>query len=224
MPQPGDVTVLHLTSSFPRWHGDHVAPFLLDLARVQHEAGHAVHVLAPHDGGARSREVLAGVQVHRFRYAPARWELLGYRGGLLGRARTPSGALLLPVYLLASCLAAVRTARRVRPDVLHAHWWLPAGACAVAAGRVLRVPVVVTLHGSDVTLLASGPAAALGRAVLRRCDLVAAVSADLAGQVTRLTGRECAVLRLPLRVPPQPDRPAGGRSRRLLAAGRLSPE
>ena len=43
--------VLHLTSSFPRSAGDHVAPFLLDLARAQQRAGLEVHVLAPHDAG-----------------------------------------------------------------------------------------------------------------------------------------------------------------------------
>ena len=61
--------VLHLTSSFPRSAGDHVAPFLLDLARAQQAAGLEVAVLAPHDQGARRTEDLDGVGVHRFRDA-----------------------------------------------------------------------------------------------------------------------------------------------------------
>ena len=52
--------VLHLTSSFPRSAGDHVAPFLLDLARAQQSAGIEVSVLAPHDQGARRTEDLDG--------------------------------------------------------------------------------------------------------------------------------------------------------------------
>ena len=50
--------MLHLTSSFPRSAGDHVAPFLLDLARAQQSAGLEVAVLAPHDAGARRTEDL----------------------------------------------------------------------------------------------------------------------------------------------------------------------
>ena len=94
------VRVLHLTSSFPRTGTDHVAPFLLDLARAQHAAGLQVAVLAPHDAGALRQEDLDGIEVHRFRYAPARWEQLAYRGGVLGRARTGVGLVLLPVFLV----------------------------------------------------------------------------------------------------------------------------
>ena len=98
---PRALRVLHLTSSFPRSAGDHVAPFLLDLARAQQSAGLEVAVLAPHDAGARRTEDLDGVGVHRFRYATDRWERLAYRGGLLGRSRTPAGLALVPVFFAA---------------------------------------------------------------------------------------------------------------------------
>ena len=99
-----------------------MAPFLLDLACAQQRAGLVVHVLAPHDAGAPRSGDLDGVGVHRFRYAPERWERLAYRGGLLGRARTPGGFALLPVFFLAFTLSTLRLARRFKPDVLHAHW------------------------------------------------------------------------------------------------------
>lgn len=63
-----------------------------------------------------------------------------------------------------------------RFDVVHAHFGL-------SAGPALRVPARVhgvTLHGTDVTHPRSR---ALTLAALRRMDLVAAVSAELAGKV-----------------------------------------
>ncbi|HWD85412.1 MAG TPA: glycosyltransferase [Solirubrobacteraceae bacterium] len=63
-----------------------------------------------------------------------------------------------------------------RFDVVHAHFGL-------SAGPALRVPAQVhgvTLHGTDITHPRSR---ALTLATLRRMDLVAAVSADLATQV-----------------------------------------
>ena len=218
--------VLHLTSSFPRSAGDHVAPFLLDLARAQQAAGLDVAVLAPHDPGAPRAERMLGIGVHRFRYAPDGWERLAYRGGLLGRSRTAAGLALLPLFLLAFVVATLRLSRRYRPDVLHAHWWLPAGVCGVIAQRLLGVPLVVTLHGTDVHLLHKRLTRRFGRAVLRRAALVAVVSEDVRRLAVDALGPRPAVevLRMPVERQAHPAPPPEGQSRRLLAAGRLSPE
>jgi glycosyltransferase involved in cell wall biosynthesis len=221
------VRVLHLTSSFPRDAGDHVAPFLLDLARAQEAAGLEVAVLAPHDQGARRSEDLGPVGVHRFRYAPARWERLAYRGGLLGRSRTPAGLALLPVFFAAFTVATLRLARRFRPDVLHAHWWLPAGVCALLASRLLRLPLVVTLHGTDVHLLRHPLLRRLALLVLRRAALVVVVSEDLqrlAVESLGLPPEQVAVLRMPVARVPSPAPVPDGGPVRLVAAGRLSVE
>ena len=42
-----------------------------------------VTVIAPHDEGLPRREQIDGVDIVRVRYAPARYEQLAYRGGLL---------------------------------------------------------------------------------------------------------------------------------------------
>src|SRR5262245_41480460 len=46
--------------------------------------------------------------------------------------------------------AAVREARRFRPDVVYAHYLFPAGGAAAAAARVAGAGLVVTAHGRDV--------------------------------------------------------------------------
>ena len=81
--------------------------------------------------------------------------------------------------------AGLRTIRAVAQelpyDLLHAHSPLPCGLLALAAARRPRVPVIVTLHGSDV-LIHGRRNAAVRRAtgwVLRRADRVIAVSDHL---------------------------------------------
>lgn len=49
--------------------------------------------------------------------------------------------------------AAVRDARRHRPDVVFAHFLFPAGLAGLAAARVARAPLVVMAHGQDVANL-----------------------------------------------------------------------
>lgn len=219
--------VLHLTSSFPRNADDHVAPFLLDLALAQREAGLDVAVLAPHDIGIPRSELLDGVGVHRFRYGPQRWERLSYRGGLLGRSRTPGGLLLLPVFFVAFTLAAARLARRLRPDVLHAHWWLPAGLCGLLASKLTGAPLAVTLHGTDVHLLRNRLIRRVATFVLRRAALVVVVSEDLhrlAIGSLGLPSERVVVLRMPVARVEQPAPLPAPDPLRLVAAGRLSHE
>jgi glycosyltransferase involved in cell wall biosynthesis len=66
------------------------------------------------------------------------------------------------------------TARRFRPDVVYAHFLVPAGLLAALAGRA---PTVVTAHGQDVeNALASAAVRALTRWAIRRAFGVVAVS------------------------------------------------
>jgi len=217
------VRVLQLTSSFPRWDGDVSGVFVLDAARALVGRGVEVHVLAPHDGGAATYEVLHGVHVHRFRYAPDAAEVLAHRGGLLVAVRHPSRLPLVPLFLGAFLWAAWRTARQVRPDVVHAHWWFPAGLVAA----VLRRPLVVTLHGSDVHLAEHPVMRPLARWVLRRASVVGVVSEALRDAAVRRLGvpaDRCVPLRMPVAmgdaVGPAPPPPP----LRLVAIGRNAPE
>ena len=47
-------------------------------------------------------------------------------------------------------LRAAWAAIRHRPDVVYAHYLVPAGAIAAVASRLARAPLVVTAHGRDV--------------------------------------------------------------------------
>lgn len=216
--RPG--TVLVLTQGFPRHEGDHRAPFVLDHARALAAAGVPVRVLCPSGPGLARRDCVGGVEVVRFRYAPRRFEVLAYSGAMHRDVRGPK-ALLVPLFVVGFLVAAVREGRSA--GVLHAHWWVPSGLVAVVAGRLLGVPAVVHVHGTDAAV-ARGPLRWLARWVLRSAGAVLAASADLAAWVRAVAGVEAAVVPMPLgldRLPaPTPPPPAGP----VLAVARLVPE
>jgi len=114
-----------------------------------------VAVLAPHAAGLNRHETLGGVPVTRFRYFwPPSQQTVCYRGGaLFNLRREPANWLKLPALVVCQSLALFRTVRRQQSDVIHAHWILPQGLVALAVGRLCRVPVVITVHGSDVFAL-----------------------------------------------------------------------
>ena len=69
---------------------------------------------------------------------------------------------------------AVSAARRFRPDVVYAHFLVPAGAIA---GLASRAPLVVTAHGRDVRNVEAIPGVrAVTRGTIRRASAVIAVS------------------------------------------------
>lgn len=190
--------VLGLSHVFPRHATDPSAPFLLTWARALRDAGADVGFLVPHDAGLPTRQDVDGVPVRLVRYAPDRWERLAYRGEMHRLVRSASGPPLLAA-LLARLAASLRAQAGIgRPDVCHVHWWVP-GAIVARLAR-LDVPVVCTVHGTDVALVeARAEAAALARWALAGADRVEAVSGDLAERLEAATGRAAdAVNPMPL--------------------------
>lgn len=78
---------------------------------------------------------------------------------------------------LALARDALTTARRFRPDVVYAHFLVPAGLLGALASRA---PLVVTAHGQDVANIGSIPGTRRATSyVVRRAAAVIAVSAWL---------------------------------------------
>jgi glycosyltransferase involved in cell wall biosynthesis len=193
------MNILFLTQTYPRFATDTSGPFIQDLARGLVRGGDRVTVLAPHAEGLPATRDDDGVMLRTFRYAPERWELLGYSRSLERDESMKAGALLVtPLYLLAAWRALSRElsrapsrepsaggAREARPyDLVHAHWVVPNGPPAWPVAR--RTPLAIGLHGSDVFLAERPGARTLVRAVLRRTRLLTGCSPELVERVAAL--------------------------------------
>jgi glycosyltransferase involved in cell wall biosynthesis len=175
----GRMRVVFAAHAFPRHQGDLTGAFLLRLAEALEREGVEVESVAPAAPGLPARDRLSGVAVRRYRYAPRRAETIAYTGGMHTRAASPSGALALAGLLAAGTVALRRAAAGA--DLVHAHWWFPGGVQALAAGRR---PLVTTMHGTDVRLARSRPAARAACArVLRASSAITTVSSWLRGEV-----------------------------------------
>lgn len=185
------MNVLMVTSSYPRFPGDVVAPFIESIARGVAARGHRVDVVLPHHPELR-RRVDEAVFLHPYRYAPLdRWSRWGYAQSLRRDVSVRAGAFLLaPLVAFTLRRIVAERLRATRYDVVHAHWVIPNAAIVGGLARSHGIPLVVSLHGSDVfvaeTLL---PARALARHVLRQAGAVTACSADLHRRAVRLGAR-----------------------------------
>lgn len=216
--------VLFVTHAYPRHEGDVAGAFILRLAQALGETGVRVRVLAPSAPGLARDDIIGGVPVRRFRYAPTSMETLAYTGTMAEAVgESISGKLAMAGLLIAGARAVSRERRRLKPAIVHAHWWFPGGL--ISHGSTGKAPFVVTMHGSDVRLAArSRPGRALMRRVLESADALSAVSSWLAQQAAAIApGIYCDVAPMPVDIGAfVPAAPAERGRRHVLFVGRLS--
>jgi glycosyltransferase involved in cell wall biosynthesis len=118
---------------------------------------------------------------------------------------------------------ALAAARGFHPDVVYAHFLVPAGLLGALA---TRAPLVVTAHGRDVRNVGAFPGIGLAtRLVVRRAAAVVAVSdyvrRELETKIPEARGKvemvDCGVDLERFRVEPAPERPT-----RFLCVGSLT--
>lgn len=216
--------VLFLTHSFPRREGDAAGSFLLRLAVALRAEDVQVQVVAPAAPGIPASEEMEGIRVDRFRYAPRRFEQLAYTGNMARDvASSWSARLALVGFLGSDFVHAVRARRSFEPDVIHAHWWFPNGVVGTWLGSLAHVPVVTTLHGTDVRLARTvGVAKPLFNHVLKHSAAVTTVSRWLQEETEAIAPGNDPIV-APMPVATELFSPNGMRdARRILFVGRLN--
>ncbi len=174
--------LLVLTTTFPRWSGDTMPPFVYELAK-RLTRDFDVSILTPTYPGAKADEVLDGVRVHRFRYFLKRYERLAGGLGILPALKKNKWYYLqIPFFIAAEFFALRKQIKKNPPDIIHAHW-IPNGFIAALIKKLYGVSFVVTAHGSDVFGLRGTFSTALNRFALKNADRVTVVSSVLREEV-----------------------------------------
>jgi glycosyltransferase involved in cell wall biosynthesis len=182
--------LLVTTSTFPRWENDTDPPFVYELSKRLANS-FDITVLAPNYPGALTREEVSGIQVHRFRYFFKKLEILAGSEGILPTLKkNVSFNLLVPFFLLGEFLALVKLTRKIKPDIIHAHWILPQGFIAALANKITGVPFVVTTHGGDIYGLQGRFVSALKRYGLHNAARATVVSKDIKQTIKEKFGKD----------------------------------
>ncbi len=200
-----ELKILVLTHNYIRFRGDHAGHFLHVLATGLVQSGHKVLVLAPHPKGLKRFEIMDGVVVHRFKYAPAAKERLAYIGTMheLVAASWLNKVLFLS-FLVSFFVKALSLSIRERVDLVSAQWWIPGGLIGYFVSLFRRKPLVVTSHGTDIRLLEKSPfSRKLAKPVFRRAKYITTVSGFLKEKLIRNT----RVAQEKIRVIPMPVTP-----------------
>ena len=196
--------VCEVTTTFPSRQRPEDPPFVLHLCKALAATGLRITVLTQAIGTQSSQETYEGLEVERFSYFwPFRLQRL--HGGLPAAVRGSFLAKLQVPFLLLRMHSRLRTQVRRGCDLIHAHWAFPSGWVAGRVGRALGVPVVLTVHGSDV--FESAPLLRwFARQSLTKASAITANSSATTAMIEEiLPSARCRIIGMPVEVPPISD-------------------
>jgi glycosyltransferase involved in cell wall biosynthesis len=140
-----------ITSSFTRFRGDGIAPFVKSICDNLSSLGHEIQVVAPYDPDIQPMNY-GEVKVTRFKYIFLdRFHQMGHSKSIKKDVKIKiQSILLLPLYLISAVISLMKVSMRKKTDIIYAHWILPSGLVAAIVSRIINIPFMVSLHGTDV--------------------------------------------------------------------------
>ena len=171
------MNVLFLTSSLPRYNNDSQIPFVLEQALAWKTASpeDKILVLAPHDHTAKREEKFKNIHIYRFVYwFPLKWQKLAYPTILPNIRRNPFLLIQVPFFLLGELRATIRIVKRLKIDLIFAHWIMPQGLTAYINKKLLGTPYGLKNYSSDLRFFHKIPLIGrpLARVIIRNAKVM----------------------------------------------------
>jgi glycosyltransferase involved in cell wall biosynthesis len=179
--------LLVTATTFPRWKGDSVPDFVLELSK-RLTKDFNVTVLAPHSRGARDFEVMEGVKVYRYRYFFERWEKITEGGILPNLHKNPLLYFQLFLLVLFQFFAVLKVIKREKIDKMQAHW-ITQGLVAAVVKKIKKIPYVFTTHGGELSKKVSPLFNPFKKFVFRNAESVTVVNSFIEREVKKKFGK-----------------------------------
>lgn len=183
--------VLILSHMFPNCRDMGMGIFVLEQTKRLRAAGIETFIVSPTPWAPRKLQFLSSVR--KYASTPATENISGFS---VEHPRVPTfpkhhGFALSGLLFWLSCRKLIREhLAHDSIDLIHAHAIMPDGFAAVLLGREFNLPVVCTVHGSDVNVYPrrNRSIASATRWALRRVDKIIAVSESLKASTLELSG------------------------------------
>src|SRR3989338_4015099 len=178
--------VLALATTFPRSMADTTPRFVLELSE-RLTPKYVMTILAPHHPGAKKQEIMGHLDVHRFAYfKPESLQRLCYDGGIIPNMRKSVLAKIqMPFLVISEFFSALSLAKKSKSQLIHAHWILPQGVVGVWVKKMTGIPLLVTIHGSDLFPLKSPLFLRLQKMVVKNANMITVNSLATQGELLK---------------------------------------
>jgi glycosyltransferase involved in cell wall biosynthesis len=137
-------SILFLTNAYPDFEDSYRGIFIKKMAELLRGDGYQISIVTPKIyEGSHYFEDQNGIRVYRFPFFARNKLLIEYK-------KIPFFRMIL--YYVTGFFLTTYAVFKDKCDVIHAHWAIPAGLIGVWVGTLLKKPLIVTIHGSDLRI------------------------------------------------------------------------
>ena len=142
-------SILFLTNAYPDFPSSYRGIFIQKMAVLIKKEGYKIFVVTPKIyRKSPYYEKKDGIKVYRFPFFARDTLLIEYKN-------IPYVKMIL--YYLMGFLWVFYVVLRNRCSMIHAHWAIPTGLIGTWVGSILRKPLIITTHGSDLRMALERP-------------------------------------------------------------------
>jgi glycosyltransferase involved in cell wall biosynthesis len=140
--------ILFLTNAYPDFESSYRGIFIQKMASLLQKDGYEISVVTPKIyKGSHYFEEQNGIRIYRFPFFARNKLLIEYK-------KIPFFRMIL--YYVTGFFLTIYAVLRNKCDVIHAHWAIPTGLIGAWVGFLLRKPLFVTIHGTDLRRALAG--------------------------------------------------------------------
>jgi glycosyltransferase involved in cell wall biosynthesis len=141
-------SILFLTNAYPDFESSYRGIFIQKMALLLQRDGYEILVVTPKIyKDSPSVEEHHGIKVYRFPFFSGQKLLIEHE-------KIPY--LRMICYFVSGVLFTAYALLKHRCRLIHVHWAIPTGLIGAFVGILLRRPLIVTIHGSDLRMAMSG--------------------------------------------------------------------
>jgi glycosyltransferase involved in cell wall biosynthesis len=136
--------ILFLTNAYPDFNDSYRGIFIKKMASLLQKDGYQISIVTPKIyKESHYFEEQNGIKVYRFPFFARNKLLIEYK-------KIPFFRMIL--YYVTGFFLTIYAVFKNKCDVIHAHWAIPTGVIGALVRTLLRKPLAVTIHGSDLRM------------------------------------------------------------------------
>ena len=189
--------VLIVATAYPRFKGDVITPWLVELIMRLRKQGVDVSVFTSSYKGLGD-QVIDGIKIHRFRYCLKRYERLTHEETAVDRiTRGLFNVFLTVLYLGFGAWAMIRLVSQQEFDIVHIHWPFPHVIFGILGKKFGRARLFSSFYGVEIRWLKKKFPLLLKpfSILINKSDVVTAISTHTARELS-------GAVRMPIQIIP----------------------
>ncbi|MGB9720703.1 MAG: glycosyltransferase family 4 protein [bacterium] len=188
--------ILFLATAFPRYKGDVITPWMIELIERLQRRGIEVSIFTSSYKGLKN-QVWNGMPVYRFRYFLKKYERLTHEETAVDKFSKGGFNVLLSIfYIIFGMIAIAKLCRMKKFDIVHINWPFPHILFGIIAKAVSRCRVFATFYGLEIRWLKKKfpfmvkPFSWL----INRADVITAISNHTASELKGIVRKEIPII------------------------------